>query len=68
MGNPNCLMLVTKNSGNNSVLLRFVELVIGRSGWIRELIDQQFRVLIGDGHDPDFWKMIGQVRGAFRYI
>lgn len=47
-------MPVMENNDNNSVLLRFVESVIKRSSWVREVIVQQFRILIGDGHDMDF--------------
>lgn len=53
-GNPSSLMLVMKNIGNNLVLWKFVELVIERLRWAREVIDQQFRILIGDEHDMNF--------------
>lgn len=48
-GNSNSLMLSLENRDNNLVLLRFVELVIGKSDQAMDVIDHQFRILIADG-------------------
>lgn len=37
------------NRGNRSVLLGYVESAIGITGRAREVIEQQFQTLIGDG-------------------
>lgn len=54
-GDSNSLMPVLGNKSNRSMLLRVIDVVIGRSGLTREVIQQQFRILIGDGNDTDFW-------------
>lgn len=44
-------MPVLGNNENNSALLRFMESVTGRSGWAWEVINQQLKILMGDGWD-----------------
>lgn len=51
---PNWFMLALGNRGNNSVLLGFVDSVIGRNGRRKELVNQYYKILIGDGHDTYF--------------
>lgn len=53
-GGPDRLMLALGNHNNNSVLLGFVESSIGRNGHVRDVVNKQFKILIGDGQDIDF--------------
>lgn len=53
-GDLNSLIPNLGSGNKNSVLWRFVDAVIGRTGLARELIHQQFRILIGDGSSMDF--------------
>lgn len=46
--NPNVLMPILGNGSSNSVLLRFVDAVIGKDDCERE-INNHFRILIRDG-------------------
>lgn len=51
----NRLMLALENSGNKSVLLEFVDGALRRTGHVREVINQHFRILNGDGQNTNFW-------------
>lgn len=42
-------MSALDNSDNKSVLLRFVNVVIGRIGRVREAINQHLKILVRDG-------------------
>lgn len=44
-----------ENIGSKSVLWKFVGSVLGRSRQARDVINQKFRILIGDDCDIDFW-------------
>lgn len=35
--------------------LGFVDVAIGRNGRLRKVINQHFRILIGNGQNKDFW-------------
>lgn len=48
-GNPENLMFDLGSKSNNLVRSKFVEVVIGKNGRAREVINQHFRILIGDG-------------------
>lgn len=48
------------------MFLGFVESVIGRSDQARDVIDHQFRILIGDGQDTCFWNDDWTKRGQLR--
>lgn len=37
------------NSGNKLMLLGFVNVALGRNSRAREVINQEFKILIGDG-------------------
>lgn len=52
-GNLNSLISSLRNRDNNSALLVSVEWAIGRTGSASDVIDQQFRTLIGDGWDTN---------------
>lgn len=54
-GNYYNLLPVLENSGNNSVYSRFINSVVGSSRWARDVINQHFKILVGDGRDTDFW-------------
>lgn len=43
------------NRRNNSVLLGFVESVIGGNGQVSKVVNQHVKILIGDGQDIYFW-------------
>lgn len=47
-GNLNSLILSLGNQGNKSVLLGYVDSVIGNTSRAREVVEQQFQT-IGDG-------------------
>lgn len=49
-----------------SILLGFVELAIGKNGRTSEVISHQFKILIGDGRDTNFWKDDWTKRGSLR--
>lgn len=53
-GNLNSL-IPALGSGNKSVSLGFVDVGLGRNGRMKELINQQFRILIGDAQNTNFW-------------
>lgn len=48
-GDLNSLLLVFGNSGNKSVSLGFVQGAIGRNGNAREVINENFIIVISDG-------------------
>lgn len=54
--NGHSLLSALGNEGSKSVLLGFVRSAIGRNERVREAIEQQFRILVGDGRDIDFWR------------
>lgn len=37
------------------MLLDFVNATLGRNSQAREVISQEFKILIGDGQHTDFW-------------
>lgn len=53
--NPGTLLPVLGNKGNNSILLGFIDSALGQSERVRELIKYEFRIMIGDWQDTDFW-------------
>lgn len=59
-------MVVFANDDNKSVLLRFVESVVGRLGRAWEAINQHFNILVGDRHDADIWDDDWMGRGPLR--
>lgn len=49
------LLSTLRNMGNNSVLLSFVDSTLGRNDRDREVVNNEFRIIIGEGQDTDFW-------------
>lgn len=54
-GKLNSLLPSLGNKGNKSVLLGFVNEAIGISGRARDIFDKNFKSLIRDGCDTNFW-------------
>lgn len=54
-GNLSSIRSTMENNGNNLVLWKFVGSMMERSGRVKEVIDQQFKILIGARQDTDFW-------------
>lgn len=69
---PNNFLSSLGTTGNQSVLLGFVNATLGRNSRAREVINQDFRIPIRDGHHTDFWNddwmSIGQLHGSFLTI
>lgn len=53
-GEPNRLIPILGNIENNSVLVSFVDVAIGRNDRKREVVNRHFRILIEDGSDTNF--------------
>lgn len=43
------------NSNNKSILLGFIDAVLGKINKVKEVINQYFKVLIGDCQNTNFW-------------
>lgn len=54
-GNQNILLPVLGSSGNNSILLRFVNSMVESSGQARDVINQHFKILVADDRDTNLW-------------
>lgn len=62
--NHNSLLLVLESSGNHSFLLRFINSVVGSSRRARYIINLNFKILVVDRCDTNFWNGIGLLGGV----
>lgn len=65
-GDSNRLLSSLGNRGNISVLLGYVDVAIGNTSKAREVVNQQFKILVGDCQDMNFgnddWTEMEQLR------
>lgn len=54
-GDPDKLLPPLGNRGNNMVLLRVVNSILGSNNRARYVIHWEFRILVGNGQHADFW-------------